>query len=219
MFNLSLQLSGSLLWYLFMMMTGSWWRHQMETFSALLTLCSGNSRSPMNSPHKGQWRGDLIFSLICAWLNDWVNNGEAGDFRRHRAHYDAIVMDYVLWNWRLQPQDYNVAFNCAFHELHTETQSERSRDRRQSTYRDKWNYPVLPSPVYIIKKSITYMNTVLTVNGTVPTLRIIHNFLLWVRHICCNNAYKLPCGIPRRNKWLVYKRLINWWLSSTNLMW
>ena len=30
--------------------------------------------SPMNSPHKGQWRGALIFSLICAWMNDWVNN-------------------------------------------------------------------------------------------------------------------------------------------------
>ena len=32
------------------------------------------------------------FSLICAWLNGWVNNGEAGDLRRHRAHYDVIVM-------------------------------------------------------------------------------------------------------------------------------
>ena len=49
--------------------TGSiaWWRHQMETFSALLALCAGNSpRSPVNSPHKGQWRGALIFSLISA---------------------------------------------------------------------------------------------------------------------------------------------------------
>ena len=41
-----------------------WWRHQMETFSALLARCEGNS--PVNSPHKGQWRGDLMFSLICA---------------------------------------------------------------------------------------------------------------------------------------------------------
>ena len=40
-----------------------WWRHQMETFSALLARCGGNS--PVNSPHKGQWRGDLMFSLIC----------------------------------------------------------------------------------------------------------------------------------------------------------
>ena len=47
---------------------------------------------PVNSPHKGQWRRALIFSLICAWINGWVNNREAGDLRRHRAHYDVIVM-------------------------------------------------------------------------------------------------------------------------------
>ena len=70
----------------------SWWRHQMETFSAQLSLCAGNSRVPVNSPHKGQWRGPLMFSLICVWINGWVNNREAGDLRRHRGHYDVIVM-------------------------------------------------------------------------------------------------------------------------------
>ena len=52
----------------------------------------GIHRSPVNSPHKGQWRGALIFSLIWAWINEWVNNREAGDLRRHRAHYDVHVM-------------------------------------------------------------------------------------------------------------------------------
>ena len=47
----------------------SWWRHQMETFSALLAICAGNSPVPVNSPHKVQWRGALMFSLICAWIN------------------------------------------------------------------------------------------------------------------------------------------------------
>ena len=42
-------------------------------------------------PHKGQWRGALMFSLICAWINACVNNRETGDLRRHRAHYDVIV--------------------------------------------------------------------------------------------------------------------------------
>ena len=42
--------------------------------------------------HKGQWRGALMFSLICAWIKQWVNNGEAGDLRRYRTHYDVIVM-------------------------------------------------------------------------------------------------------------------------------
>ena len=73
-------------------MTLPWWRHQMETFSALLALCAGNSPVPANSPHKGQWRGALMFSLISARINDWVNNREAGDLRRHRGHYDVSVM-------------------------------------------------------------------------------------------------------------------------------
>ena len=55
----------------------------------------GIHRSPVNSPHKGQWRGALMFSLICAWINGWVNNREAGDLRRHRAHCDVTVMLYT----------------------------------------------------------------------------------------------------------------------------
>ena len=49
------------------------------------------ARSPVNSPHKGQWRGALMFSLICVRINGWVNNREAGDLRCYRAHYDGIV--------------------------------------------------------------------------------------------------------------------------------
>ena len=52
----------------------------------------GIHRSPVNSPHKGHWRGALMFSLICAWINYWVNNGEAGDLRRYRIHCDVTVM-------------------------------------------------------------------------------------------------------------------------------
>ena len=70
----------------------TWWRHQMETFSALLALCAGNSPIPVNSPHKGQWRGARMFSFIYAWINDWVNNREAGNLRRQHGHYDVILM-------------------------------------------------------------------------------------------------------------------------------
>ena len=48
--------------------------------------------SAVNSPHKGQWCRALMFSLICAWINGWVNNREAGDLKRHRAHYGVTVM-------------------------------------------------------------------------------------------------------------------------------
>ena len=36
-----------------------------------------------------------MYSLICVWINGWVNNGEAGDLRRYRARYDVTVMRTV----------------------------------------------------------------------------------------------------------------------------
>ena len=69
-----------------------WWHHQWKHFPRNWLFVWGSLRSPVNSPHKGQWRGALIFSLICVWINDWVNNREAGDLRRYRAHYDVIVI-------------------------------------------------------------------------------------------------------------------------------
>ena len=66
------------------------WRNQRETFSALLAVCAGNS------PHKGQRRGALIFSLMCAGINGWVNNRVAVDFRRHSALYDVIAMYLIV---------------------------------------------------------------------------------------------------------------------------
>ena len=72
----------------------SWWRHEMEAFSALLAICAANS--PVNSPHKGQWRGALMFSLIYARINNWVNNREGGDLRCHRAHFYVTEMDVSI---------------------------------------------------------------------------------------------------------------------------
>ena len=63
------------------------WKH----FSRYWPFVRGIHRSPVNSPHKGQWHGALMFSLICARINGWVNNREAGDLGRHHAHYDVIV--------------------------------------------------------------------------------------------------------------------------------
>ena len=52
----------------------------------------GIHRSPVNSPHKGQWRGALMFSLIYVWINAWAKNRYAGDLRRHQVHYGVNVM-------------------------------------------------------------------------------------------------------------------------------
>ena len=63
------------------------WKH----FPRHWPFVRGIHRSPVNSPHNGQWRGALIFSFICVRTNGWVNSQDAGDFRRHHAHY------YVTW--------------------------------------------------------------------------------------------------------------------------
>ena len=70
------------------------WKH----FPRNWPFMRGIHRSPVNSPHKGQWRRALMFSFVC--VNDWVNNREAGDLICYRAHYDVIVMrrpDACAW--------------------------------------------------------------------------------------------------------------------------
>ena len=67
-----------------------------EHFLRYWPFVRGIHRSTVNSPHKGQWRRALMFSLICVWINGWVNNREARDLRRLRAHYDVIVMSFII---------------------------------------------------------------------------------------------------------------------------
>ena len=68
----------------------------METFSALLAICA------VNSPHKCQWGGALMFSFICVRIHGWANSREAGVLRRYHSHYDVTVMNYprtnCIWN-------------------------------------------------------------------------------------------------------------------------
>ena len=66
------------------------WKH----FPRYWPFVRGIHRSPVNSPHKGHWRGALMFSLICVWINGWVNNREAGHLRRYRTHCDVSVMEH-----------------------------------------------------------------------------------------------------------------------------
>ena len=66
------------------------WKH----FPRYWTFVRGIHRSPVNSSHKGQWRGALMFSLIWARINGWVNKGEAGELRRYCPHYDVNVMQW-----------------------------------------------------------------------------------------------------------------------------
>ena len=76
------------------------WKH----FPRHWPFMRGIHRSSVNSPNKGQWRGALMFPLVCIWNNSWINNGEAGDLRCHRAHYYVIVMKIrnFRYGWLVQ---------------------------------------------------------------------------------------------------------------------
>ena len=50
----------------------AWWRHQMETFSASLALCAGNSPVTSEFPLQRPVMRSFDVFLICAWINGWV---------------------------------------------------------------------------------------------------------------------------------------------------
>ena len=82
----------------------------MKCRDAIMTSSNGNifrvtSRSPVNSPHKRQWRGALIFSFICVFINDWVNNRKTADLRRYRTHYDGTVITLGPISYRALKSD------------------------------------------------------------------------------------------------------------------
>ena len=72
-----------------------WWRHEMENLPRYWPFVRGIHWSPVNFSNKGHWRGALVFSLICAWINGSINNGEAVDLIHHCAHYDSTVMPLI----------------------------------------------------------------------------------------------------------------------------
>ena len=74
------------------------WKH----FPRYWPSVRGIHQWPVNFLHKCQWRGALMFSLICAWTIGWVNNRGAGDLRRNHVHYDVTVMVLPV---RYQPRD------------------------------------------------------------------------------------------------------------------
>ena len=64
------------------------WKH----FPRYWPLVREIHRWPVDFPHKGQWRGTLMFCLICACTNALANSGDPGDLRHHRSHYDVEIM-------------------------------------------------------------------------------------------------------------------------------
>ena len=78
----------------------------------------GIHRSRWISPHKAQWRGALMISLICVWINGWINNREAGDLRHHRGYYDVIVMEWgYLWQVHAEICEQGLFCHCDRHTI------------------------------------------------------------------------------------------------------
>ena len=65
----------------------------METFSALLAICAGNS--PVSGEFPAQKPVTRSFDVFFD-VRVWVNTREAGHLRRYRIHYDVIVMVIAL---------------------------------------------------------------------------------------------------------------------------
>ena len=88
-----------------------WWKQghchddviKRKHFPRYWPFVSGIHRSSADSPNKDQWRGALLFSLICAWTNGWANYRDDDYLRRHRAHYDGHS-----YNHRTYEDDQNV---------------------------------------------------------------------------------------------------------------
>ena len=66
----------------------------------MFNICMMTSSSGNIFPHKGRRCGTLMFSLICARTNGWVNNREAGDLRRHRPLWRICIgiSNNTPWN-------------------------------------------------------------------------------------------------------------------------
>ena len=68
----------------------SWWRHQMETSSALLALCAGNS--PVAGEFPSQRPVTRSFGVFFDLRLNKRSSREGGDLRRYSTHYDVIIM-------------------------------------------------------------------------------------------------------------------------------
>ena len=62
------------------------WRHQMETFSTLLSLCAGNQPATDGFPHKETVTRTSDVSLLSVQTNYWTNTRLPGNWRRHDGH-------------------------------------------------------------------------------------------------------------------------------------
>ena len=146
----------------------SWWRHQMETFSALLALCVGNSPVTGEFPSERSVtrRFDVIFDLC---LNKRLSKHSWGcDLSHHRTNYDVTVMLALLKWWLYQTRHTEYTFVSAITSL---SGSQISRV-----------YSIVITWFDIITDTLTFVNIF---------VHALRSMCLWRGHSCWPSTYLL----------------------------
>ena len=157
----------------------TWWRRKWKHFPRYWPFVRGIHRSPVNSPHKDQWHGDLMFSLICVWINGWVNNREAGDLRRYRAHHDITVMMVLSqWSFLLSFEHHNRLSFDVFFDL--------CLNKRLNKQSWGWWFETLSRPLWRHRNDMAQYHI------------LLHTVQQWLKQNICqsNTCNKHPLSCP-----------------------
>ena len=144
-----------------------WWRHQMETFSALLAICAGNS------PVSGEFPAlrpvtrsfDVFFDQrpnkrLCKKLWGWW-------FDTRRAHYDVIVMSNRP-KWPL--------YRCSL---------KRCKDQFQNPIMTSgWKYTSYQYELLVLKSKLTLSKMIILLRN-----RLCNGFYQAFFIVCLNSMY------------------------------
>ena len=180
----------------------------METFPRYWPFVKGIHRSPVNSPHKGQGREALMFSLISAWINSWVNNREAGDLRRHRTHYGVTVM-ITASRCNILMMCVSMWYTPAGTRRNDNVITSKRRRRRRFDVMKTLSLRHYPLGLYLSLNRIDHSRSNVSLfyqTGHDKWLHVRVSF--WNTNTDCNGCWTGGCGVPNETKLSKYGSLI-----------
>ena len=162
----------------------------------------------MNSPHKGQWRGALMFSLICVWINDWVSNRETGDLRRHRGHYDVIVM--IIQNRPSNVVAFGI-YNVSSKQNKSQKRKATSKYSTRPVYKLSWLFSIQPYfwlACFVYKWSLQCQKGH-AIRRVLPCDNIIAKFRTRSFHLpVTNNRFHFDKNIARHTAYTIFTHIL-----------
>ena len=144
------------------------WNH----FSCYWPFVRGIHWSPVVSPHKGQWCEAFMFSLICAWMNIWANNRNAGDLRCIWCSLWHHHNDHSKWPTRSGWIQWH--FQCG-------KSSDRNHDMM---YRDSFSQNATFSICIKIKNIIFSMHELMWIMWNILLIYDVFSVCRWVYTYC-----------------------------------